>query len=310
MFIFTSLNVNGCHLKARENFEVRHDKQGIWILENGEEVLFYQKVTKSIEGIYPRANYIHPLYSLDGDTLTEDFPEDHLHQRGVYWAWHQLWIGDQWICDPWTTENMVWDVIDTKTQIEQDMSVMLNTEVIWKSPVWRDENGVQIPFVKERTSIQIFPENNKVRKIDFEIRLLALVDDVRLGGSDDEKGYGGFSARIKLPEDMQFIGQQGVVTPKREAVDAGPWIQFYGSFSENDQSGITIMCHPDQAGFPQPWILRRQGSIQNPVFPGRAPVRLSSKRHLELKYRMLIHRNRLKNDELEKYFDQYRNEKR
>ena len=28
-------------------------------------------------------------------------PADHRHQRGLFWAWHQVWIGEERIGDPW-----------------------------------------------------------------------------------------------------------------------------------------------------------------------------------------------------------------
>lgn len=37
-----------------------------------------------------------------------------------------------------------------------------------------------------------------MRKIDFQIELLALENDMRLGGSEGAKGYGGFTTRIRL----------------------------------------------------------------------------------------------------------------
>ena len=42
-----------------------------------------------------RSSYIHPLYGLDGEMLTDDFPKDHYHHRGLFWAWPRVRIGDQ-----------------------------------------------------------------------------------------------------------------------------------------------------------------------------------------------------------------------
>ena len=40
----------------------------------------------------PHSCYIHPLYGLDGEVLTDDFPADHLHHRGVFWAWPHVTV--------------------------------------------------------------------------------------------------------------------------------------------------------------------------------------------------------------------------
>ena len=34
-----------------------------------------------------RACYVHPVWDLDGEILTDDFPKDHYHHRGLFWGW-------------------------------------------------------------------------------------------------------------------------------------------------------------------------------------------------------------------------------
>ena len=38
----------------------------------------------------PRSDYIHPLFGLDGEKLTDDWQKDHPHHRGIYWAWPEV----------------------------------------------------------------------------------------------------------------------------------------------------------------------------------------------------------------------------
>jgi hypothetical protein len=48
------------------------------------------KVTSAIWAI-PRSDYIHPLYGLNGEMLTNDWPDaDHPHHRGIFWAWLEV----------------------------------------------------------------------------------------------------------------------------------------------------------------------------------------------------------------------------
>src|SRR5262245_34988963 len=44
-------------------------------------------------GASGRSGYLHPLYGLDGEVLTDDFPKDHDYHRGLYWAWPHIKIG-------------------------------------------------------------------------------------------------------------------------------------------------------------------------------------------------------------------------
>ena len=133
----------------------------------------------------------------------------------------------------------------------------------------------------------------RLRKIDFHQRLTALVDGVEIGGSDDAKGYGGFSPRVVMPPDIRFTGAQGIVTPIENAVGASPWMDVSGSYGASGKSGLTVLTHPTTTGFPQPWILRARNSMQNAVYPGRQPVAIPRDRPVILRYRIVLHRGEL-----------------
>ena len=94
-----------------------------------------------------------------------------------------------------------------------------------------------------------------------------------------------------FPENLRFVGENGDVKPTRVAVEAGRWLDFSGDFGEKEQlSGLAILCHQSIPGYPQPWILRRDGSMQNAVYPGRKAVQLSREEPLVLRYRLIVHR--------------------
>jgi hypothetical protein len=293
-YLLALLGIVGCgQLQVSPGHAIRivETDQGLLVTERDDPVMFYQRKPKSLDGKYERANYIHPLYGLDGEVLTEDFPADHLHHRGIFWAWHQLYVGDKRVGDNWSLGDFVYDVHSVKIVTANTSSRILQIEAYWKSPLFTDAEGKQKPFVKESTSIRVHTTEGDLRKIDFEIRLLALEEGFRIGGAENDKGYGGFSTRIRLPEGMQFIGTDGPVEPKRTPVVGGPWLDFSGPLGENGEvSGLAVLCHKSNPGYPQPWILRRKGSCQNPVSPGRQAVPLSCEKPLTLRYRLIIHR--------------------
>ena len=96
--------------------------------------------------------------------------------------------------------------------------------------------------------------------------------------------------RIVLPKDLVMTGPKGAVTPKRTPVVAGPWLNFTGTFGTG-KSALAIFVHPSNSGYPQPWILRKQKSCQNAVYPGRHAVSVSKDKPLALRYRLLIHKD-------------------
>jgi hypothetical protein len=107
LIVFLSCSANGNNTGAAtlNPIKITETDQGFSIAEGEKQVLFYQRQHKSMDGKYMRANYIHPLYGLDGEILTEDFPADHPHYRGVFWAWHQVWLGDKKLGDSWAAQD-------------------------------------------------------------------------------------------------------------------------------------------------------------------------------------------------------------
>lgn len=274
-------------------FQIDSHPEGVAVLERGDSVLFFQSALKGHPetGSHPRAQYIHPLYDLDGKVLTEDFPADHLHQRGIFWAWHEILIKGSKIADGWDCTDISWHVAETLIHDEQSGELAEFTiKTYWKSPNWTDKQGAQLPFVEEKATIRVYPRTATYRVIDIDISLLALAEGLQIAGSQDEKGYGGFGPRIKLPEQLVFTSSTGKVEPQNLQVQAGPWMDISGPMGKvGKETGLTIMCHPRN---PKPytnWILRRAKSMQNAVYPGKEAVSVSTSTPLKLTYRLLLH---------------------
>lgn len=263
--------------------------EGLLLTEKGKKVLFYRTEPKNQDGKYERCNYIHPLWGLDGNILSEDFPSDHLHHRGIFWAWHQVWIDGQRIGDPWEIKDFNQEVVKTDFVKHMGRKGLLRTEVLWESPLWEKDSKVK-PYIKENTEILVYPKKGNIRRIDFTINLLALENSLTIGGSEDEKGYSGFSVRMKLPDDVKFTGKEGEVIPKNEAVASEGYINISGSLGVGGgKAGICILDNPANPGYPQKWILRSKNSMQNAAWPGRGVVPLPTDKPMQLKYSLLIY---------------------
>jgi len=272
--------------------------EGYQFYQGEKPVLFYRTATTTTgDGRYARANYCHPVYGLDGQILTEDFPADHLHHRGIFWAWHQVYVGDTPMGDMWACEDFQWDIHTVQVLAPQADSAAVRADVYWKSSRWK--NG-QEPFVEETVTIRVHRAVDETRLIDFDIEILAMKEGVRIGGSNDVKGYGGFSTRIVLPADIQMSDRDGAVTPQNTAVAAGDWMDFSGTFG-NTPSNFAILVHPSHPGHPRKWILRKSGSAQNVAYPGREPIPVPTAKPLIFRYRLVLHRNA----DLNQLFGQY-----
>jgi len=286
--------LSGC----RQQLEVRNGAAGVAISERGKKVLFYQVRPLKIAGAYERAGYVHPLYDLKGNIVTEDGPVDHPYHRGIYWAWHQVLRDGKMVADGWVSENISYRPVDVRTGKKKGRA-FIEAELRWSVP------GVPgaADIIKELTTIVVHAAHKHYRAVDFTVKLIPLEDGIALGGADDEKGYGGFCLRLQLPEDISFHAGQQRVTAMERAVFAGPWMDFAGSFggAGEGRSGITVFCQPDASGL---WILRERKSMQNPVFPGRVP-RLVPREGWTLRYRLIVHDGTLDEQQLDSLYRHY-----
>jgi hypothetical protein len=284
-----------------QNFTTKKSADGIEIFENGKKILFYQVSPKSVNGKYERAGYVHPLYDLDEKILTEDMPADHPYHRGIFWAWHQLIWNNKNIGDGWISENISYKPVMADVK-EKRNSLVLKSEMIWNARV--DSNMVSL--VREKTRITVFKSTSQYRIIDFDIKLSALVDNLKIGGSDDAKGYGGFCLRLKLPKDISFVSGNKEVIPQETAVPAGPWMDISGSFEgeSSPKTGVAVFGYPPGNDNNNPWILRSVTSMQNIPYPGKTAIPLS-KKGLILKYRIVVHNSDIKTQDIEKLYQDY-----
>ncbi len=287
------------HVCIAQSFKFTENDEGIALSEGKHPIYFYQQKTKSLNGQYPRANYLHPVYGLKGEILTEDFPADHLHQRGIFWAWHQLIVDGERIGDGWECKGVDWQVTNSDTDTDGNKA-SLNVTVDWVGELKEKETT----FIREHTTITAYAATGGYRTIYFDIHLTAQAKDVMLGGSEDIKGYSGFSARVILPDDIQFYSKKGVLTPINPAMKAGGWVDMVGTFGKK-RSGFTMMADTTLSQPFHGWILRDKKSMQNAAFPGREPIRIPAGETLHLRYALVIHEYKLPRETLLNIYDKF-----
>jgi len=266
--------------RAEATLRILESAEGFQFVDDGRPVLFYQRRPVT-QHEHTRAGYVHPLRGLDGEVFTEVFPRDHRHHQGVFWAWHQLWVGQQQIGDPWVCRDHL--VVVREAILEEGpVFATLDIRADWTSPL------LEQPLVAERTRIRLFRACGAAQYVDFTIQLQALLPEVRLGGSEDVKGYSGFTVRVQPPADIRIKDVHG--TRADDAIQtASPWADASGSFAEGRISGVAILNHPSLPGFPPRWVLRHYG-MQNVAFPGREAIALPLDKPLTLRHRLVLHR--------------------
>ena len=121
-----------------------------------------------------RSCYIHPLHGLDGEVLTDDFPQDHLHHRGVSMMWPGMKVGarkvDHWHIDGIRTINREVQFVDADAGAEL---TVLND--------WMLDDGTDV--ADEQTRITIAPAGDSSRIIDVASKITAGPEPITLRGA-------------------------------------------------------------------------------------------------------------------------------
>ncbi|PXA86680.1 hypothetical protein DMC25_13590 [Caulobacter sp. D4A] len=259
----------------------------ITVTEDGKTALVYR--TKPLDPAKEpgRANYVHPLYVPDGTVLTEDRPADHLHQRGAFWSWHQVLVNGKSVGDGWFMQGLSFHVHDRG--FEGDAA---GRGIVTIKADWLVNSGPEVVYAAaETTKVTVHPLKGGARRIDFDTTITARTDTLALGGSDDAKGYGGFSIRLIRPDALVFGSGGKQVKPQNEPVEAGKAMGFAWS-SAASGSGVPawtvgLSCKANDKPVTR-WILRNELSMQNCVFPGRAPYVIKKGESLRLQETLII----------------------
>ena len=277
---------------AFADFTLEDNGKALTVLEDGQPVLVYNYAMVEPPGPVPdryrRACYVHPLYGLDGEVMTQDFPIDHFHHRGVFWAWPKTTVGDR-LADVWT-------IVDIRQVHDKwvEKAAGADQAVVAAENVWQYEDDPGNPPVREAVRFVIHPADDIGRAIDYTLTLTNIGDEVVTirGQSTKDKGYGGFCVRPDaMRRPLHFTSALGKLDEDMLRMES-PWADCsYAKKRGGDElSGVAIFQHPGNPGYPHPgWITRAYGFL-GCSWPHTEPHALDPGDAVTLKYRLYVHR--------------------
>lgn len=235
-------------------------------------------ITTSIYAV-PRSDYIHPLYGLEGEMLTRDWPDGgHPHHRAVFWAWPEVEYGSE-RGDIYALQGIFARPTGDLELVGGPLFAQVKAENLW---MWEDTE----PIVKEDAVIRVYRSGPKSRIIDLTIQLLALKDSITIAtrGTDS---YGGLNLRMQFPDSQEISYHTDTLGSK----SVRAWSDFSGIFKGAESpSGLMVLQHPDNPEYPGSWVEYPNLAWVQPTFPSpgtRYP--LSTENPLVLRYRLIIH---------------------
>ena len=135
-----------------------------------------------------RACYIHPLWGLEGERLTDDFPRDHYHHHGIFWAWPHVGIGDDQY-DLWEYKNIKQRFVRWLARESGPVAAVLGVENGWF--VGREEGY-------DRTSLDAVPSCRRRRAIPRSELCLDSGRSADHARGAEGKSYGGLTVRFAV----------------------------------------------------------------------------------------------------------------
>lgn len=199
-----------------------------------------------------RACYLHPIWGLDGEVLTDDFPKDHYHHHGAFWAWPHVTVDGK--------EYDLW----TNAGIEQRFVRWLHRQVGPVAAVVGVENGWFVgdrQVATERVWMRAYRAGDRERSLDLEIYLVPRVP-LSLQGAGG-KSYGGLTVRfaVQRQADVTITVPDGKTSADLLETPL-PWADLTSQFpGAPDRSGGAVFVHSQHPNFPPTWLTRHYGPL-------------------------------------------------
>ncbi len=223
---------------------------------NNQEILKYAINTQyppdTLPGYYKRSGFIHPLKTLDGNTLTAGFPRGHTHQHGVFHAWTRSHVRDSMI-DFWNQQA------ELGTIRHKDVLEINNGPVFSSFKVGLEYlafiDGDTVIVSEDIWDLKIYPVE-QFYFIDWQITQTCLGPDTLFL---DMYHYGGTAFRGAEEWNVEggaydslvyFITNEG-----KTSVDGNHsrpvWVAMHGT-TQHGYGGVAFIPHRNNFRYPQP----------------------------------------------------------
>lgn len=284
------------------NYQTVHEEDVV-VLESAKAENYTRRqrdtfVTTSIYAV-PRSDYIHPVYGLQGEMLTRDWPDGaHPHHRGIFWAWPEVYYGSR-LGDIYALQEVFARPTGEIDLVNGPDFAQISAENQW---MWEDDEAI----VREMAIIRVYSATDHERIIDLALRFTALVDSVTIA-TRETNSYGGLNLRMQTPDNQKITYHTDEPSsPMRRA-----WSDFFGTFDgASSESGMTVLQHPDNPQYPGHWVEYPDLAWVQPTFPSPGTrFALKKGQPLELRYRLILHRGGAQESHIyESWWDQYKND--
>jgi len=243
-------------VSSRKNLgivRIEEQSNGLLVKSGEKPVLFYHTQTAlppaDSPAYYQRSGFIHPVFSPNGEILTDDFPASHAHQHALFAAWTNTTFKNTFV-DFWNQHLQKGTVGHVEVLSKQQGPVFARLQVLLRY------RSIQFGEVlKEKWTITVFP---------YQDHFLFDIESEQSNTSSDtlyinQYHYGGMAFRGSKywnPDDKKNFRNNWSLLTSEGIKDASAnhtharWVDASGMLSEKI-AGITIFNHPSNFRYPQ-----------------------------------------------------------
>jgi Methane oxygenase PmoA len=257
----------------------------------------------NIKQIFQRGAYLHPIRTLSGAVLTDDYPPNHVHHHGIWWAWTKtefegrapdFWnMGGGKATVEFVTLERSWGGAVHSGFVSKhrfvDLSAPMPTTALNETwDVRAYNNAADGIWIFDLTSTQECATDKPLKLPEYH--------------------YGGLGFRGRWEwngkTNANFLTSEGITDREQGHGTRARWCDISG-LADGKRAGITIMCHPENFRAPQHMRLHpsepffcyapQQGGDME-IAPGKKYVS---------RYRFVVHDGPARKEVIERHWNDY-----
>lgn len=303
---------------SSEGIQVIKDPWNIKLNHGNEPVLHYRHAEMyppdSIDPLYKRSGYIHPLWSPGGFRLTRIQPPDHYHHYGIWGPWTKTHIEEREV-DFWNLAKGQGTVQFSKLISTTAGEVFSGFRALQEHIDFGATGEDQVALT-EVLDIRTWNTGDNNRIIDYSSTINSplsngiLFDAYRYGG-----GLGFRATEYWNKENCTVLTSENKTRKDADGTSAR-WCIIEGeSDTPSGRSGILFLSHPANRMHPEPmrvWPEDAAGG-RGDMFFEFTPIRheawkIEPNQNYTLKYRMIVFDGKMSKDKAEQYWKAFAGE--
>ncbi len=262
-----------------------------------------------LSAIFQRGGYIHPVLSPSGKHITDDYPPNHKHHHGIWFAWtHTEFEG---------RAPDFWNMGDGKGFVTFE-----SLDKVWSGPVHggfssqhqqmdlTEKTGKPKTVLLEAWDVKLFAVGNRGARPYFLFDL-KVTDTCAHGPIKLPKyRYGGIGVRGNWAwngkDQLNFLNSEGMRdrTKGDNSQTVGRWAHM-GGLVDGGLTGIAVLDHPENVRAPQPQRIHPTEPFLNLAPQQAGDLEITPEKPLTLRYRFVVADGAPDPAELERLWNDY-----